>query len=311
MIRQSGPGYRVGVDVGRRLTKLFVAGPDVQSAGNMPLASTAHVCESVDFLRSPLTTVKDAFGQLHDIEFTLAACSDEVGLQCVSAMEQVVGDGRLCFVEESIAKVAAALADQADRLSQTALSTVCHVDVGAHSISAQVFRDGRLIDAASLEIGASFMLLSADGTLLSLSEAGETFLDGVAKKAVIGERLEPEKIELLSMLLGEVVAHFLNDKRPPQLPQRLLATEKLKQEFPVSQFLFSGGVFALPTLCDQLRHVPQHCAPTEMPHAQLVHGDVGPILKRCILESMGERQLAYSVSGNPLFARASGLLQIP
>lgn len=285
------PGRRVGVDVGRRLTKFFVARATGQGVEKSD-GPTQYVCESEQFLEAPLAAVRNALGQLSDLQFSMAACTDEIGLQIVSAMEGLVSDGRFLFIEESIAATAGALADHADRLSLARQATVCHVDVGAHSVSAQVFHSGQLIDGASLEIGASFMTLSEDGTVMGLSDSGETFLDGVAKKAAIGEKLESEKLELFSMLLGEVVAHFLHDKRPPQLPQRLLSTDKLRQDYAISHYLFAGGVFATQSA------------------AQLSHGDLGPLLQRCILESMSERHLSHSLSGNPLFARASGLLML-
>lgn len=269
-----------GVDVGFRLTKI-AARSGFQS-----------VLETVEFLKAP------ALPSCLSDDMVRALISPGLSSADVERSLCILSEQRVQLVDSHQGMLAAALADRVDDRSLTNASVICHVDVGASAVRATVFKSGHLVDYAWLEIGSGFISLAGTGVLSAISESGETFLDGVAKQATIGEKLEEEKLELFCMLLGEIIAHFLCDRRPPQLTQRLLASEKLKQEFPVDEYVFSGGIFAYAGL---------NAPPV------LTRPDVGQILQASVLSSMSERGLSFSLSQNPLFATAAGLcrVQIP
>lgn len=263
------------LDVGARLTKAVLGG-----------MNDRLIIDTADLIRQP-ATISSA---LHDAgNAGLLLCKMPFESESVSAMLLEIADWKVCRIDDGQSELAAGLHALADTRSKAEMTTLCHVDVGADAVRASVFSDGEVVDHASLGIGSEFMTLSNTDELLALSDSGETFLDGVAKSAPIGKKLETDKLELFCMLLGEVIAHFLCDKRPPQLTQRLLNTEKLRQEYAITHYSFSGGIFAAPLT-------------TSFP--------VGAVLRTCLAASMDERQLSWSVCEEPIFATALGLLQL-
>lgn len=198
-------------------------------------------------------------------------------------------------VDENVANISASRFYRVADLSADSQSTICHVDVGAGCVLALVFKNGALIDQACLGLGSEFISITEKGVVTEISEYGETFIDGVAKTAPVGQVLPAEKLELFCMLLGEVIAHFLHDKRPPQITQRLLTGEKLRRDQPVDRFILSGGIFSYDADKIDSLYNP------------------GRILRRTIIESLKERQMNYEIGRSPMFAGAAGLLgsQIP
>lgn len=263
------------LDVGTRLTKAVVGGP----AGRI-WTDTSELIREPGMITSALCKTGSGGRLLYRVP---------VGFESLSAVLLSMRDWNVHCIDEDKAELAAGLHAHADTRSKSDRTTLCHVDLGADAVRATVFMDGAVVDRSCLGIGSEFMTLSDANVLLALSDSGETFLDGVAKAAPIGGKLEADKLELFCMLLGEVIAHFLKDKRPPQLTQRLLNTEKLRQEYAITHYTFSGGIFAVP---------PESSFP------------VAAVLRTCVAASMDERDLSWSVCEEPLFATALGMLQL-
>lgn len=117
---------------------------------------------------------------------------------------------------------------------------ICNIVLADHNTRIAICMERRVVDTASLALGAETLVIDSANNMLSISESGETFLDAVAKKISVGYSLEPEMPSLLANLIGETVINLVARKRPPQISMRLLDTEPLVSAYNIDKFIVSN-----------------------------------------------------------------------
>ena len=100
--------------------------------------------------------------------------------------------------------------------------------------------NGEVVDTACLDLGYECVQLDAALGVIQISDGGETFLDAVAKRIRVGDKVQPEMIELIGELIAETIINLVARKRPPQVSQRLLNTEPLSAHYQVQKCIISG-----------------------------------------------------------------------
>ncbi len=121
-------------------------------------------------------------------------------------------------------------------------STVCLIQLTSSGCRIAVIQNAEIIDSSLLALGTSFMQIGSDRKLLALSEAGETFLDGVAKLSLLrtGQAVDETLLRLIADLFAEVLMHTVSTSQPPQLVQRLLESDALRLDYQIEKYLLSG-----------------------------------------------------------------------
>ncbi len=118
--------------------------------------------------------------------------------------------------------------------------SICNIVVGDDFTRIAICSDGYVIDTAAFALGGQTLQIDDSGTMLEISESGETFLDALAKKIKTGDQVEEELVERLSNLIGETIINLLVRKRPPQISMRLLESEPLISFHTPYKFLLSS-----------------------------------------------------------------------
>ncbi|HEY9789847.1 MAG TPA: ethanolamine ammonia-lyase reactivating factor EutA [Candidatus Obscuribacterales bacterium] len=123
---------------------------------------------------------------------------------------------------------------------QSQKRTICSINVGKLLTHVAICVNGQVVDTACLDLGYDCLQLDADLIVTEISEGGETFLDAVAKRIRVGDRVEPAMIELIGELIAETIINLVVRKKPPQVSQRLLNTEPLSAHYQVQRCIISG-----------------------------------------------------------------------
>ncbi len=170
---------------------------------------------------------------------------------------------------------------------------ICNIDIGGGTCNYAVFRHGELIDSACLGIGARFIQFDKEGSIRQFTDSGETFLDGVAKLSLLprGSVPEEELIELVSSLLARIIITAASSSSPPQIVQRLMQTESLRQDYQIDEFWFSGGV------AECMR---------EDTSDPFKYGDMGFLLADALRLALDDHKLKYKIAEHGIRATVIG-----
>jgi hypothetical protein len=173
--------------------------------------------------------------------------------------------------------------------------TVCSITVGSEKTFVAICSHGSVIDTAALDLGSESLRFSGDpattiGLIVSyISDGGETFLDAVAKRIKIGDRIEERMIELIGELIAETFINLTHRAKPPQVSQRLLSTEPLYQHHNIDEYWISGAVAK--SILRRLKGDAKGLGPLVDLTAALANGIIG---------GLNDRQIVYRVVPNEL-----------
>lgn len=120
--------------------------------------------------------------------------------------------------------------------------TICSITMRELITDVAICFGGEVIDTASMAIGPRLMSFTPELVVTSISDSGETFLDAVAKKIEAADLVEETMVNLVAALIGEAVANLICRKKAPQVTQRLLSSDPLKQDYTIDQILLSGTI---------------------------------------------------------------------
>lgn len=120
--------------------------------------------------------------------------------------------------------------------------TICSITMNDTHTDVAICCAGEVIDTASLGIGPRCISFDKHLTITDISDTGETFLDAVAKKIKAADLVDETVISLISALIGEAVANLICRKKAPQVTQRLLNSDTLKQDYVIDDIILTGSI---------------------------------------------------------------------
>ena len=120
---------------------------------------------------------------------------------------------------------------------------LCRITLREWTTHIEILADGTVVDSAVVGLGGASLQVAESGEMLAISDNAETFLDAVAKKIKVGDRLQPQMPGLLANLMAETVVNAVARKKPPQISMRLLDSEPLTRFHDARAYLLS---FACP-----------------------------------------------------------------
>lgn len=213
--------------------------------------------------------------------------------QLVKELAECAGDFVVAAAGPNLESMLSGKGSGAEAYSRDNSKTICNIDIGGGTTNFSVFKNGACIDYSCLGIGGRFVQLDSDYMVKSLTDSAEDFLDGVAKLKLIkvGKQLEKDAAQLFCNLLSEVILHACTRKKAPQIVQRLLQTNPLRNDYQIDEYWFSGGV-------SECMSSPQQ---TDIPY-----GDMGNLLARSLLKALDERELVYRISPDGIRATVIG-----
>jgi ethanolamine utilization protein EutA len=150
--------------------------------------------------------------------------------------------------------------------------TAVNLDIGGGSANAAVFRAGQLVSSSAMNFGGRVMEL--DGPVLrSVTNAGQAILDAAGLHLVPGDRPTLAQLRKACDIMAGLTVELL-EGRTSALADKLYQCPPLPGGPRPKQVMFSGGI-------GYYYYEPARIACVE---DVAVHGDVGPLLARSLLE---------------------------
>jgi len=120
--------------------------------------------------------------------------------------------------------------------------TVMNIDVGGGTSKIAVCADGKVIDAAAVDVGARLICLETDGRIVRVEEAGRRYGLELGLGLKPGGMLTLEQGRAIAALMADKLIETMRGGLPTAQGVSLLRTEPLKHSGPIAQVQFSGGV---------------------------------------------------------------------
>ncbi len=119
---------------------------------------------------------------------------------------------------------------------------VMNVDVGGGTSKIAVCVDGKVIDAAALDVGARLICLAGDGTVLRVEDAGARYAAELGIDVTIGGRITLDQGRAIASLMADRLFEAMEGGAPAVRGVSLMRTEPVGFGDPVGALQFSGGV---------------------------------------------------------------------
>ncbi len=120
--------------------------------------------------------------------------------------------------------------------------TVMNVDVGGGTSKISVCAEGKVIDAAALDVGARLICLSGDGTVLRVEEAGRRYAAELGIDVTVGGKITLDQGQALAALMADKLLDAMRGEVPALQGKSLMRTDPLGFRGVVGALQFSGGV---------------------------------------------------------------------
>jgi len=196
--------------------------------------------------------------------------------------------------------------------SRDDMTTVMNVDVGGGTSKIAIARRGKIVDTASLYVGARPVVFDEDGRLIWIQDIAEIVARATGIDLSKGARLSEENKRKLASTLANCLLEVMKRGELSDLTKKLMITQPLTYDGNIDTILFSGGVSEYIYnhinqefgdlgifLAEEIRQVVKIlCIPVLEP------------LERIRATVIGASQYTLQVSGNTTFISGANLLPI-
>ncbi len=174
---------------------------------------------------------------------------------------------------------------------------VAGVDIGGGTTNIAVFRNGRVVDTACLNLGGKALRLDpSTGQILSLSPAAQTALSERGMLRDPGQALDLNGIRRTGKALAEAIVAALAGDRPSGGSTGLYDGRPLSVGRAIAEVVVSGGVA-------QALYCPE---PPSL-EAALRHGDIGPAMGWSLRTALEAKGLRVGTPVETVFATVIGV----
>lgn len=144
-----------------------------------------------------------------------------------------------------------------------------NIDVGGGTSNIAVFKEGRAVDTACLNVGGRLIEFEPRGDRITyVSAPGRTVLKSMGMALGVGDRVSLPDLQAICNTMANCVVEAITKRELSELTQKLLMTEPLKGEPRFEKVMISGGV---------AETVYSDFAPAAVSDVT-VFGDYGPLL---------------------------------
>ncbi len=160
----------------------------------------------------------------------------------------------------------------ADTWSRQNFATAINVDIGGGSSNSAVFRQGKIIDSAAINLGGRILELEPlTGKIKTLTEPARRIFDYLNLPLKAGDTVSLDQLRSIANCMAEMVFDLIEGRTSPLSGQLMLtdSSSALSKNMPL---FFSGGVghyIYEPIVINTIADVA-------------VHGDIGPLLAESI-----------------------------
>lgn len=215
----------------------------------------------------------------------------------VESMAGLAGDFVVATAGVNLESILAGKGSGAAEYSREKRCVAVNVDVGGGTSNIGVFRNGRVIDTACINIGGRLIEFERQGDRITyIAEPARAVLRECGLYWQVGDRSGLEELKVVARVMARSVLESCTAKELSEVTRELLMTPVLRLDYPVEKLMFSGGV---------ANYIYNEFRPVAMSQVT-EYGDIGPLLGWAIRKELAVAGLVPEKPGETIRATVIG-----
>lgn len=161
----------------------------------------------------------------------------------LEVMAGLAGDFVVATAGVNLESILAGKGSGAAAYSKERHRVTVNIDVGGGTSNIGVFKEGRTIDTACLNIGGHLLELTREGDRLTfIADPARIVLRECGLPLSVGERVTLDQLQEITGVMAKCVVEAVTTTSLAALTAELLMTPPLRLDYPVEKVMISGGV---------------------------------------------------------------------
>lgn len=308
MSKPEGSNYQtiisVGIDIGTTTTQLVVSRLTVKNTAPGSSVPRMEITDKEVLYRSAIhiTPLKDnhhsidadRVAQIVNQEYREAGLSPneidtgaviitgetakkENAKKIVESMAGLAGDFVVATAGVNLESILAGKGSGAAAFSREKHCVVANVDIGGGTSNIGIFKNGRVIDTACLNIGGHLVEMERHGDRITyITEPAKAVLRECGLLWQVGDKPDMQELTAVTKVMAKGILEALTTNELSEVTRELLMTPPLKLTYKIDKIMFSGGV------ADFVYGGYRPIAPVQVSQ----YGDIGPLLGWAVREEL-------------------------
>lgn len=195
----------------------------------------------------------------------------------LESMSGLAGDFVVATAGVNLESVLAGKGSGAAAFSKEKHRVTVNVDIGGGTSNIGVFREGRTLDTACLNIGGHLIEMEKNSDRITyIAEPARAVLREWGLPLVVGDRVHLSELKTVARAMAKSVVESITSHALTDLTRELLMTPPLRLDYPVERVMISGGV---------ADYVYSDFNPMSVAQVS-PYGDMGPLLGWAVREEL-------------------------
>lgn len=187
----------------------------------------------------------------------------------VESMAGLAGDFVVATAGVNLESILAGKGSGASAYSREKHCVTVNIDIGGGTSNIGVFRSGRVIDTACLNVGGHLIEIEKGSDRITyIAEPARAVLRECGLIWQVGDRPGIEGLKAITRVMAKSIVESISSRELSEITRELLMTPPLRLDYPVEKVMFSGGV------ADYIYSDYQPIAVSQIS----LYGDIGPLL---------------------------------
>lgn len=213
------------------------------------------------------------------------------------SMAGLAGDFVVATAGVNLESVLAGRGSGAAAYSKQEHRITVNADIGGGTSNIAVFRAGRAIDTACINIGGHLIEFEKNGDRITyIAEPARAVLRACGLPWTVGDRVFLADLKKVASAMAVSVVEAITSRDYSELTGELMMTPSLKLDYPLERFMFSGGV------ADFIYNDFEPVSVSQVTR----FGDMGPLLGWAINQAFGSKGLVPVKPGETIRATVIG-----
>jgi len=313
----------VGIDIGTTTTQLVISRLTIKNIAPGSAVPRMEITDKEVLHRSDIhfTPLKDhdlidavAVARIVETEYKTAGLTPEgidTGAVIITgetakkenaknileSMAGLAGDFVVATAGEHLESILAGKGSGAAGYSKEKHRVTVNVDIGGGTSNIGVFREGRTIDTACLNIGGHLIEIERNSDkILYIAEPARAVLRECGMPLVVGDRVHLSELKTITRTMAKSVIESITSLALADVTRELLMTPPLRLDYPVERVMISGGV---------ADYVYSDFNPMSVAQVSQ-YGDIGPLLGWAVREELSSAGIDPVKPGETIRATVIG-----
>lgn len=215
----------------------------------------------------------------------------------ILSMAGLAGDFVVATAGVNLESILAGKGSGAAGYSKERHRVTVNIDIGGGTSNMGVFREGRAIDTACLNVGGRLIELEPGKDKITyIAEPAREVLKEAGLPLQVGDKVSLADLKTVAQLMADCIVELISTTELSELTKRLLMTNPLKLNYPVEKVMISGGV------ADYVYSDFNPMLVTEVSG----YGDIGPLLGWAVREKLKTTAIELIKPGETIRATVIG-----